>query len=183
MIPKCPHCQVEIELPEGEDSDVISCGGCDNDFKRSEAFNEALEDLADQYQEHKQNLKNEETLDDLAKGLMEDILQSAPKQSATQSEPPPVIPKPKSNKLNQPNQSTVQLRSWTGNTAGLSFLSLFIPTVGLFLSIPFWISSFVLCIICLAKGEYRTGVGTMVFLMFLMPVAWFIALDIHSGQP
>ena len=156
MIPKCPHCLAEIELPEGEDSDVITCDGCDNDFKRSEAFDKALEDIADQYQEHQQNLKNKKALDDL--------------------KPPPPIQKPKSKKLGQMDSNTAKLKSWTGNIAGLSFLSLFIPVAGLFISIPFWISSFVLCIVCLAKGEYRTGVGTMVFLMFLMPFAWFAAL-------
>ena len=45
MIPKCPHCLAEIELPEGEDSDVITCDGRDNDFKQSEAFDEFMSKL------------------------------------------------------------------------------------------------------------------------------------------
>jgi DNA-directed RNA polymerase subunit RPC12/RpoP len=91
------------------------------------------------------------------------------------TEPPPVIQKTESEQLNQQNKNTAKLRNWTGNTAGLSFLSLLIPVFGLFLSIPFWISSFILCIICLAKGEYSRGVGTMIFLIFVMPIAFIIA--------
>ena len=180
MIPKCPHCQVELDLPEGDDEDVITCGGCDRDFTRFEAFSEDLEDLADQFKEHKEKLKNDEILENFTADLIDDISKKAPKDSPP--EPPPVIQKPESKTSIQQNESTAKLKSWTGNTAGLSLLSLFIPVAGLFLSIPFWISSFILCIICLAKGEYRTGVGAMVFLMFLMPIAWFVALGMQSGQ-
>ena len=90
-------------------------------------------------------------------------------------EPPPVLQKAESRQLNQQKKNK-GLKIWAVATAGLSFLSLFIPIAGFLLAPLFWISSFILCLICLGLGEHRTGVSTMLFLIIVMPLLVFFVM-------
>jgi len=102
-------------------------------------------------------------------------------KNSLQKKTPPVIIEPKSEQLSKIDSDKAKLKIWTNSAAMLSFLSLFIislgpPELGLFLTGIFWITSFVLSIRCILKGVIRTGVSTMIFLICVMPIFLFVAL-------
>ena len=102
-------------------------------------------------------------------------------KDSLQKKPPPVIIEPKSEQLSKFDSDKAKLKKLTNSAAMLSFLSLFIislgpPELGFFLTGLFWIASFLLSIRCILKGVVRTGISTMVFLICVMPIFLLVAL-------